>query len=273
MTQQLGIVVIVDVDAALQAGTLEGCTYFFENSGPFGTTGMGTDRLVSAINGTHWADGSQASEQILNFLITGVNSLPITLPRDYAQFRTREQELRTLAAARALAADDAAGSNESPANLIARLRPPQYSSIRYPSGQRSEVVLLDYLGQPVPATFDTSEMPSRRAEAGVAQIPPIITGISGEAVEKGIIYPAQYGSPDLVNGGWYWSATVATFSPRVWSYTLHIVVYRLVHDAATQQALWDPVPMSIDAKLNILNRPMRNGFTGGGTGLLPIGMP
>lgn len=271
MTQQLGIVVIVDVDAALQAGTLEGCTYFFDNAGPFGTTGIGTDSLVTTIKGTHWADGSQASEQILNFLITGVNSLPITLPKDYVHFRTRQQERQTVAAARRLAADDAAG-NESPANFLARLRTPQYSSIRHPSGQQSEVVMLDHLGQPVPATFDTSEMPSRRAEAGVAQIPPLITGISGEAVEKGIIYPAQYGSPDLVNGGWYWSATVATFSPRVWSYTLHVVVYRLVQDVATQQARWEPVQMSIDAKLNILNRPLRNGFTGGGTGLLPIGM-
>ncbi|HYC92037.1 MAG TPA: hypothetical protein VEO54_22685 [Thermoanaerobaculia bacterium] len=273
MTQQLGIVVIVDVDAALQAGTLEGCTYFFENAGPFGSTGMGTDRLVSAINGTYWADGSQASEQVLNFVVTGVKSLPITLPKDYAHIRARQQELQTLAAARTLAADDAAANNESPVNFFARLRTPQYSTIRSPSGQRSETILLDYLGQPVSATFDTSELPSRRAEAGVAQIPPIITDITGEAVEKGIIYPAQYGSPDLVNGGWYWSATVATFSPRVWSYTLHIALYRLVQDLTTHQATWEPVQMSIDAKLNILNRPMRNGFTGGGTGLLPIGMP
>jgi len=267
MAQQLGIIVIVDVEAALRAGTLEGCTYFFDNAGPFGTSGMGTDKLVSAINGTHWQDGSQASEHVLNFLATGVTSLPITLPRDYQLHRTRLQEIATLAATRAVAGNAAKSNAASDIRTtLARIRLPQLSSIKLPSGHQVEHVLLNHFGEPVSegATPDTSH---------VAQLPPVITGISGEAVEKGIIYPAQYGSPDLVNGGWYWSATVATASPKVWSYTLHILLYRFVQDPANREPRWEPVPLTCEGRLSISSKPMRNGFTGGGTGFLPIGMP
>ena len=237
MTQQHGIVLIVDVEAALQTGTLEGCSYFFDNAGPFGSTGLGTGNLVSALHGTYWSDGTQASQPILNFLVTGITSLPITLPRNYAAIWP--------------------AIVEGQKNLRAT---------SYLTGVHGHV-LLDQTGQPVGTANAKLE------STDVAQPPPVITNISGDAVEKGIIFPAQYGSPDLVNGGWYWSATVATFSPGIWSYTLHVLIHRLVIDAETQQHLWEPVPLTCSAKLNISTRPMRNGFTGAGVGLLPIGVP
>jgi len=266
MAQQLGIVIIIDVEAALRAGSLEGCTYCFDNAGPFGTTGMGTDKLVSAIRGTYWQDGSQASEHVLNFVATGVSSLPITLPRDYQHHRARLLELATLSAARAVAGG--AARSKAVADIrtaLAHIKVPQLSTIKLPSGHQIEHALLNHFGEPVSAdaTPDTSR---------VAQLPPVITGVTGEAVEKGIIFPAQYGSPDLVNGGWYWSATVATATPKVWSYTLHLLLHRFINDPASPEPRWEPVPLTMEGKLNITSKPMRNGFTGGGTGFLPIGM-
>jgi len=223
---------------------------------------MGTDKLVSVIDGTYWVDGSQASEQVLNFLMTGVNSMPTTLPRDYGRFRVRKQERETLAAIRALAGN-VASTNAQIRAALANIRTSQYSAIRDRFGRYVERVMLDHFGNPVPAG-------AKLVPSSVAQVPPIITGISGEAVEKGIIYPAQYGSPDFLSGGWYWSATVATHTPRVWSYTLHVLLYRLVQDAG-KEPVWEPVPMTCESRLNITNKPMRNGFTGGGTGFLPVG--
>lgn len=237
MTQQLGIVIIIDPEQAARTRTLQGCTYLFDNAGPFGSIGQGTDHLVSAVNGTYWSDGSQASQPILNYLITGISSLPITLPRNYAQVRA----LQMVSALRLGAVPEAAHAVSSP------LAP----------------LLLDHFGEVIPqgAKIDPAAVPHPA---------PIITGISGEAVEEGIIFPAQYGSPDLVSGGWYWSATVATSRPRVWPYTLHIEVHRVIPDFDTG---WEPVPLTLHALLNVTSQPLRNGFTGGGTGLLPIGVP
>jgi hypothetical protein len=267
MSQQSGIVVVVDVEAAIQAGALEGNIYFFDNMGPFGTTGQGTDTFVSAVNGTHWPDGSQAGEQVVNFVVVGVTSLPTSLFRGYGQHRQRQMELATLATAHSLVAPagGAVPSNAETRTALAGIQKPLAGSIKQLSGHVSERVLLDHFGRLVPTG-------TKADSSSVAQLPPIITGITGEAVEKGIIYPAQYGSPDLVNGGWYWSATVATHSPKVWSYTLHILLHRLVSDEAGEFPFWEPVPLTCDANLNISNRPMRNGFTGGGTGLLPVGV-
>ncbi len=263
MAQQFGIVVIIDVDAALRAGSLDGCAYFFDNAGPFGTTGQGTDKLVTAIHGTHWLDGSQASEQVLNFVATGITSLPLTLPRDYGHHQARQHEREALARIRTLVSE-AGVTNADIRKSLSGIRMPQFSSIsRF--GHHLKRVLLDNFGRPVPAG-------AKLDSSTVAQLPPVITGISGEAVDKGIIYPAQYGSPDLVNGGWYWSATVATATPKVWSYTLHIVLYRFVNDPANQDPRWEPVPMTCEGRLNVSNKPMRNGFTGGGTGFLPVGL-
>lgn len=233
MTQQLGIVIIIDQEQAARERTLAGCTYLFDNAGPFGSIGQGTDHLVSAINGTYWSDGSQATQPILNYLVTGISSLPITLPRSFRQIRA----LHTVAAL-------GVGAAPAMASALGAEKP----------------VRLDHFGAFVAPDAEVDPF----AEPHPA---PIITGISGEAVEQGIIFPAQYGSPDLVSGGWYWSATVATSRPRVWPYMLHIDVHR----AAGSD--WEPVPLTLHALLNVTSKPLRNGFTGGGTGLLPIGMP
>ena len=83
MSQQLGIILLIDVVAAIEANTLEGNTYLFDNMKLQGSEGLGTGKLISAINGTSYCDGSQANEQVLNWLPYGVGSLPPTLPKSF----------------------------------------------------------------------------------------------------------------------------------------------------------------------------------------------
>lgn len=232
--QQMGIVGIVDVDVAFETGTLKGCSYFFGNGGPFGSTGLGTDHLVSVVHGTSWSDGSQAAQQILNLVIVGVTSLPTTLPRNYAHIQA------------ALSSSRRAGESRAVLQVV-------------PFGTR---VLLDQTGHRLSGR-GVSE------DDDVAQVPPIVTDITGEAVEQQIIFPAQYGSPDLVNGGWYWSATIATSRPGIWTYTLHVLLQR-PRAGADVSAEWERLTLTCDASLDIRNHPMRNGFTGAGIGFLPM---
>jgi len=234
MTQQIGILGIIDVEMAFETRTLQGCTYFFDNAAPFGSRGIGTDHLVSAVHGASWCDGSQATQPVLNFVLLGVTSLPATLPRSYAYIRTalaapRTGELRTVLPIVPLATD-----------FLVRQ-----------TGQRLSLESRDDAGDAV-------------------QVPPLITNITGEAVEQGIIFPAQYGSPDLVNGGWYWSATVATHAPRVWSYTLHILLQRPAA-GGDGRVRWERLELTCNGSLDISTAAMRNGFTRGAIGFLPIG--
>ncbi|NEQ79027.1 MAG: hypothetical protein F6K26_01805 [Moorea sp. SIO2I5] len=56
MSQQLGIVLLIDVAAAIKANTLQGNTYMFDNMKLQGSQGLGTETLVSAIHGTSYFD-------------------------------------------------------------------------------------------------------------------------------------------------------------------------------------------------------------------------
>ncbi|NEQ79028.1 MAG: hypothetical protein F6K26_01810 [Moorea sp. SIO2I5] len=99
---------------------------------------------------------------------------------------------------------------------------------------------------------------------------PIITDITGEAVDKNIIYPAAYGSPDMVTDGWYWSASVNTYTPGTYSYTMHIQLYKLSREG--KEYTYIPVDFTHNAYIKISNDPKVNGFTNAGIGYLPIPM-
>jgi hypothetical protein len=100
---------------------------------------------------------------------------------------------------------------------------------------------------------------------------PIITDIVGEAVDKNIMYPAEYGSPDMVTDGWYWSASVDTSRPGTYSYTMHIQLHELIPQDG--ELIWEPVNLTCDSRIRIITEPRRNGFTGAGIGMLPIAPP
>jgi hypothetical protein len=98
---------------------------------------------------------------------------------------------------------------------------------------------------------------------------PVITDIYGQAVDEKVIYPAQYGSPDLVTDGWYWSATVDSSRPGTYTYSMRIRLHQLVRRGG--EMLWEPLNMTCRSKLQVITEPKFNGFTGAGLGPLPIG--
>jgi hypothetical protein len=261
MTQQLAIIVLVDVGTALTSKTLDGNTYLFDNMQFHGSTGEGTGELVTAINGSYWQDGSQGTEEVLNWLPYSLGSIPPTLPRGYHAERSRQSDERALADLRALAEKPLAGAEA--ANEVNRIhrgvghRVKATGRAHGATGQK----LLDVTGAIVTDIgSDTHSYPG-----------PVITDIRGQAVDEKIMYPSEYGSPDLVTDGWYWSATVDTSRPGTYSYTMQIQLHDLVQEGGEWH--WEPVTMTCESQLRIITEPRRNGFTKAGMGVLPIAVP
>ncbi|MEU3460654.1 hypothetical protein ABZ721_11945 [Streptomyces sp. NPDC006733] len=260
MAQQLAIIVLVDVGTALETRSLNGNTYLFDNMKLHGSEGEGTGGLVTAINGSCWSDGSQASEQVLNWLPYSLGSIPPTVPRSYQADRARQTDQQALAELDALTAKPGgtgadAGSELARIQKIAGTRVKTTPRTRGLSGQK----VLDLTGHVI-SNGDTTAL---------SYPAPVITDIYGEAVDEKIMYPAEYGSPDLVTDGWYWSATVDTSRPGTYSYTMRIQLHQLKPQGG--ELLWEPVNMTAESRLRITNEPKRNAFTKAGVGLLPLG--
>ena len=103
-------------------------------------------------------------------------------------------------------------------------------------------------------------------------IPPKVTGITGEAVDRGVIFPGEYGSPDPAphQSGWYWSAAVNTNMIGLFSYTMHFEIgYLSVTDADEGEYEHVSVALTHDASLNIEIDYLENGFSRGPT-VLPM---
>ncbi|MER5862904.1 hypothetical protein [Kitasatospora sp. NPDC002040] len=259
MTQQLAIIVLVDVGNALASRTLDDNVYLFDNMKLHGSEGEGTGDLVTVLNGSYWNDGSQGTELVLNWLPYSLGSIPPTVPRGYQVQRARQsdqQALRELAELGSAPAGTGAGSAAELSRIRRNVGTPVSSTLRAggPAGRK----VLDVTGQIV-----------TDAGASVHSVPaPIITDIVGEAVDQKIMYPAEYGSPDLVTDGWYWSATVDSSRPGTYSYTMDIQIHDLVErDGAW---VWQPVNLSCESRIKVTSGPKRNGFTKAGMGPLPV---
>jgi hypothetical protein len=274
MSQQLGIIVMVDVEAALKANTLEGNTYLFDNMKLQGSEGLGTDKLISAINGSSYIDGSQANEQVLNWLPYGVGSLPPTLPKSFLADKSKNSDLKALEDIKALADKITSTDTDEFTNVddvIEELKriskstgvktqvQDKYSDTTRDLGTSGQKI-MDVTGELVSAS--ENKIPE------INSLNPLITGISGEAVDKNIIYPAAYGSPDMVTDGWYWAASVDTSRPGTYAYTMDIQLYKLIWSDGAWT--WIPVHMNCEAYIKISNDPKKNGFTNAGVGYLPI---
>ncbi|MFI6300018.1 hypothetical protein ACIBEJ_51085 [Nonomuraea sp. NPDC050790] len=258
MPQQLAIIVLVDVGHALETKTLDGNTYLFDNMKLHGSEGQGTGELVTAIHGAHWSDGSQASEQVLNWLPYSLGSIPPTVPRGYEAERARQTDQQALAELETLVSKPPTGPDAAAElNRIQQVvgtRTKTTKRTRGPAGQK----VLDVTGKVI--SYDGS--------AGHSYPPPVITDIYGEAVDKKIMYPAEYGSPDMVTDGWYWSATVDTSRPGIYGYTMAVQLHRLILQGGDWT--WEPVDLTCASRLKITSEPKRNAFTKAGVGLLPI---
>jgi hypothetical protein len=274
MSQQLGIILLIDVAAAVAANTLEGNTYLYDNMRLQGSEGLGTDKLISAINGASYFDGSQANEQVLNWLPYGVGSLPPTLPKSFLSDKSKNSDLKVLEDVKALTDRlTSAGGTTKIADVIKVLETISQNvgiktQLQTKDGHAQHEIgssgqkIMDVTGELV------SEVDGKIPE--INSLNPIITNITGEAVDKKIIYPAAYGSPDMVTDGWYWAASVDTSRPGTYAYTMHIQLYKLAPENGAWT--WVPVDFTCDAYIKVSNDPKRNGFTGAGEGYLPIPM-
>jgi hypothetical protein len=265
MSQQAAIIVLVDVGPALAARTLENNVYLFDNLKNQGSEGLGTGNLVTAIRGSCWNDGSQASEQVLNWAPYALGSIPSTVPRNYLLHRSHQSDQQALAEVRSLASQSSGtlkdvkqklGTIADGIGTRARVRSAGEARTRHSHK------VLDVKGNIKPP--DGAGDGASDHNNGT----PVITDISGEAVEQGIMYPAQYGSPDLVSGGMYWSASLDTSRPGTYAYTMEIELHELVRHG--DDLVWEPVRMRHEVGLKITYDARRNGFTGAGVGLLPV---
>ncbi|MFC4587711.1 hypothetical protein [Sphaerisporangium corydalis] len=253
MAQQHGIIVLFDVENALRTRSLAGNTYWFDNMKLFGSTGEGTEHLVTIVPGTHFMDGSQATEQVLNWLPAALGAIPPTVPRNYLAEQERADDRRTLDQLASLNADGGVSDTD-----LKRLQKRVGKRARKPAGGRglTAAKLLDVTGKTT-------------SSAGAYNYPaPVITDITGPAVTEKIMYPAQYGSPDMIYDGWYWAATVDTSRPGEYPYTMHVQLHELIEQ--NDEMIWESVDLTCESTLKITTDPKRNGFTGAGLGLLPL---
>ncbi|MDY6782660.1 MAG: hypothetical protein SW833_08965 [Cyanobacteriota bacterium] len=272
MSQQLGIILMVDVDAAVKANTLKGNTYLFDNMKLQGSEGQGTDELVSAINGSYWMDGSQANEQVLNWLPYGVGSLPPSIPKTFLSDKAKNSDNQALADVKKLTDDLEKGEQQQGSVLDILRQIVRNTGVETKLQSRGEKRVTHALGSVNHKVMDvTGKLITDVAEAEIPEINslnPIITDITGEAVDKNIIYPAAYGSPDMVTDGWYWAASVDTSKPGTYAYTMHVQLYKLAFVEGSWA--WVPVDMTCDAYIKVLSDPKVNGFTGAGMQMLPL---
>ena len=273
MSQQLGIVVAIDVKGALEANTLENDIYIFDNMKLQGYEHEGTNHLVSAINGAHFFDGSQATEQVFNWLCLDVGAISATnLPRSYLHDQAKKNDEKILEAIAKLSGEIEEEAEDptkraSVLNKIAKLQSiakkagiktkvkSKHSGRRTNTGQK----IVDITGEVV---TDINKASS------VSAMMPRITNVTGEAVDKKIIYPGVYGSPDVTTDGWYWAASVDTSRPGTYAYTMHIQLYKL--SSVDGELTWVPVDMKHTAYLKVANNAKVNGFTQAGVGTLPV---
>ncbi|MFQ3235712.1 MAG: hypothetical protein ACI9C4_001274 [Paraglaciecola sp.] len=281
MSQQLEIIVMMDIEAALKANSLEGNTYLFDNMKTHGSSGEGTGDLITAVNGAHWYDGSIAAEQVLNWLPYGIGTLPRTLPRGFQATQSKASDKKVIDGLKGRKGLKAlteslkkATKGKTPGELklgndVVEIQDITDSLDELLGGGGVFRCVKDLQGN-VKTTLikmvDVTGQLVSSEDMSAIYMPPVINDISGEAVDKGVIFPDQYGSPDLVNDGWYWAATVNTRITGVFAYTMHITL----HQYSAKDQTWTPVQMTYTSYLNVTSEPKVNGFTGAGMGVLPV---
>jgi len=257
MSQQIAIIVLVDIKAALETKSLDGNIYLMDNLRTNGSEGQGTGKLITAIDGSYWCDGSQNSDIVFNWIISGIGSIPVTLPNNYYHTRTKHIDHRWIQSIKNAHFGTNIGEKEANFETAIFEKIGTYAKLRtsHVSVMDIEIKTLNIFGE----HFDNSQDKSI-----LNPLPPQITDITGFAVDDKVIFPAQYGSPVPIKDGWYWSATVDTSKTGLHNYTLHITLYDFVDE------VWTPVEMTYDAQIKVSNNPVRNGFTNAGLGYIPL---
>lgn len=214
MSQQMGIIVLVDNAAAIETGSLQGNLHLFDNGRWSGSRELGTDHMVTAIDATQsW---TQNDVPVLNWIPVGIGGPPPALPQ--------QQFLNPF-------------DRRMIADVPQPVRRPLYAHPR----------ILDAFGRDMRLAAL-----SGAADAASTFYPdPVICNIAGEAVEKGVIFPAQYGSPDFFSEGLYWSATVDVRHIGLFAYTMTIKLYHSRTNLTVAEE--DAVVLCQDAYIDITN--------------------
>jgi hypothetical protein len=273
MSQEITVLAIIDTEAALAANSLEGNIYFIDNLRKTGSTGVGTSDLNSMANSSHWATGEQAYEPLFNWLVFPLNGVVPTLPRDYIRNLAKANDNKLMNYIKISHPEHTNPTSKTEENSdtspkpITNVQMPKLdfvqTKIRAASGEIRDagMKLIDREGSFVQATQPDLDY--------MNHILPRITAITGEAVDKGVLFPAQYGTPLAVDNGWYFSATVSSAVPGIYSYTLHITLYKLEQQNENEY-IWEPMCFTHDLKITVVSNPMINGFTWAGLGYLPL---
>lgn len=258
MRPQATISVIIDIPGALEAGVLENNIYLVDNMKSYGSTGEGTNQLITAVPGSYWVDGSQASLVVINWMAMGIGSLPVTLPRNFYVRRSLELQESEILDAIENFSTTAEFNNNVITQIHTRLKmlgTTAHLTEQEDGSVRSTLKPLNVFGEAFTEGDD---------ESTLYYPAPEITDIKGEAVDKKVIFPAQYGCPVPIKNGWYWCATVDTNQTGIYEYDMSLLLYR------KNGPVWEPVRMAYKARIHVTREPMCNGFTGAGEGFLPI---
>lgn len=274
MSQQSGIIVMIDVAAAIEANTLEGNVYMFDNMKLQGSTGHGTGKFTSMINGSHWFDGSMANEQVLNWGTASLGSIPPTVPKSFQQEKSKNSDLKALQDFQTLVNRIETTEKDNFTNVASVLKELKQISAntgvktKIKSKRKNAIRDLGTSGQKMIDVTGELVTPSEGKMPNISPINPVITNITGEAVDKNVMYVAQYGSPELVTDGWYWCASVDASKVGTYAYTMHIQL----HQPSFVDGEWTlvPIDMTHEAYIKVTTNPKVNGFTGAGIGMLPI---
>lgn len=259
MSQQISIFVFIDIPAALKENTLDNNIYFLDNLKREGSEGEGTDKLLTAVNGYHWIDGSQACDIVLNWFPIGIGCLPMTLPRSYSAYRSGKIEKEVTQSMLRMYQNSNAANGDLQ-EKIEEMRVVMEDSVLLETNNREIIDLgiktLNLYGD----LYQKDDEPDI-----LNYISPRIVALRGEAVDNSVLFPSQYGSPVESSEGLYWSATVDTLKTGIHTYILDIILYE-----KDRNNLWRPRPMTYKGRIKVSTEAKRNGFTHAGTGLLPV---
>jgi hypothetical protein len=264
MSQEITIMCLIDVQAAVEENSLEGNLYFIDNLGRDGSQNECSADLIVAANGTHWADGSQANEVLINWLCNGIGSLPIALSRVWHQVHSKKIDQSAIDRLNNIHKDFSDGDKEVYKSKIGDL----LSEVGHSSMVRHHEGHLVNTAAKLQNVYGELFNPHADGWDTISHMTPFIADVTGEAVDKGVMFPTQEGTPIHVKDGWYWCATINTKSPGVYDYDLHFVLHKLaMHDG---QAFWEPITFSVRSKIQVTSQAKINGFSGAAIEFLPL---
>lgn len=261
MSQEVTVILKVDIAGAFANDTLNGNIYLFDNLRTAGSTDIGTDHLSSMAKGFYWSNGVPASGLLINWLGTAIANPPISVPEKHHVKRAGQAQQSLVDSVHQLLGDKADADAVS-----AKLTELAGKRVVMPKIKGLDGVVRHHN---TPLITSDGEFANEDVDpAHVSDMYPIVTNIRGEAVEKKVLYPAQYGTPIDLNSGWYWSASIDTNLAGRYRYTMDILLHRI--EIIDGDYVWIPKIFSHDAWLEVQSEAKRNGFTHGADGVLPI---